>query len=98
MDVANVPQTIQFFGRPSADAPISKITGKLSFEESDTVATMLRKAGFDIYNKVLIAWELGAESDWQFLFDGKLKATLTKEHTDILIKAEEVAPSNFIFH
>ncbi|KAJ3234271.1 hypothetical protein HDU77_000432, partial [Chytriomyces hyalinus] len=94
--IAIVPQTVRFFGRAAADAPISQITGKLSFEESDTIASLLFNAGYNVDKKGLVAWEMDA--DRQFLFDGKLKSTLTSVHTDIFIKAEEAPPALFKFH
>ncbi|KAJ3231671.1 hypothetical protein HDU78_007586 [Chytriomyces hyalinus] len=91
------PQTIRFFGR-NVDSTVYAMTGKIAFEESDTISTMLLKAEFPtkIAGKRLSAWE--KDSDRQFLFDGKLKSTLTHEHTDIVIKGQTDLATQFNFY
>ncbi|KAI8839635.1 hypothetical protein BJ741DRAFT_647317 [Chytriomyces cf. hyalinus JEL632] len=93
------PRTIRFFRR-TADSTVASMTGRLCFEESDTVASMLKKARFPtvIPGKLLSAWEMGEDSDRQFLFDGNLKTTLNREHTDILIKAEDESTEPVFFY
>ncbi|KAJ3248022.1 hypothetical protein HDU77_008266 [Chytriomyces hyalinus] len=98
-DIRIQPRTIRFFRR-AADRTVTSMTGRLCFEESDTVASMLQKAKFPtvIPGKLLSAWEMGEDSDRQFLFDGNLKSTLNREHTDILIKAEDEPTEPIFFY